>query len=168
MKALIPALIVLLLGGCARFQPRAPATNYGLTATQQSFTLKDTSVHYNPDVLKVGTPRSQVVAAFGEPNGARKTDSGQLEDIYAFYPDGTKFVDPQVRPRNVAMAVFSMGTSVAVRQARLRMAEKKLTMYHVFYGPRDTVENVQVEKMSEAPEQGPAPLTRRASGAGRC
>ena len=156
MKAFGLALIAIVIGGCARFQPTTPATNYGPTAIEQSVTMKNSSVHYNPEVLKVGTPRSRVVAAFGEPNGSQKTDNGQVEDVYAFYPDGTKFVDPQIRPRNIAMAVLSMGTSVAVRQARLHMAEKKLTLYHVFYSPEDTIENVQVEKTPDAPAEGPA------------
>ena len=156
MKVFGLALIAVMLGGCGRLQPATPATSNGPTAMEQSVTMKNSSVHYNPEVLKVGTPRSQVVAAFGEPNGSRNTDSGQREDVYAFYPDGAKFVDPQIRPRNIALAVLSMGTSVAVRQARLHMAEKKLTLYHVFYGAQETIENVQVEKMSGAPAEGPA------------
>jgi hypothetical protein len=118
--------------------------------------MTNPAVHYDPDVLTVGTPRTRVQAVFGDPNASRTATSGQTEDIYAFYPDGTKFVDPEVRPRNVALAIFTMGTSTAVRQARLYMAQKKLTLYHVVYSANGTIQSVQVEKMSEAPAGGPA------------
>ncbi len=148
----------LWLAACARvarFQPASVGTDYTPQGMQRSVTLKDTSVHYDPAVLAAGTSRSGVQDAFGDPNASGTNERGQLEDVYAFNPDGTKFVDPQVRPRNVAMAVFSMGTSVAVRQARLALAEKKLTLYHVVYGLDSTIESVREEKMSGAPQGAP-------------
>jgi len=150
------AILALTVAACARFQPTTPATNYGPTAMLQSFTLKNTSVHYDPAVLKVGTPRSQVRTVYGDPNATQANASGRVEDVYAFNPDGTKYVDPQIRPRNIALAVFSMGTSVAVRQARLALAEKKLTLYHVSYTAHDTIQSVREERMTNAPESGPA------------
>jgi hypothetical protein len=155
MRKLFP-LALTLLAACARFQPTTVATNYGPSGMAQSVTLKDTSVHYDPAVLRVGTPRSRVQAAFGAANASETTPTGQIEDVYAFNPDGTKFADPQIRPRNIALAVFSMGTSIAVRQARLAMAERKLTLYHVSYGSDGTVQSVREEKMSAAPEGGPS------------
>ncbi|MGH7905281.1 MAG: hypothetical protein ACREP6_01500 [Candidatus Binataceae bacterium] len=121
----------------------------------QSVTMKDSAIHYDPAVLAVGTPRNQVQTAFGQPNATRTLDNGQTEDVYAFDPDGSKFVNPQVRPRNLALGFFTMGTSVAVRQVRLHFAEKKLTLYHVSYAPNETIASVRVEKMSGAPENGP-------------
>ncbi len=122
---------------------------------QQSFTMKDSSIHYDPAVLAVGAAESQMRSAFGEPNASQYNAAGQLEEIYAFNPDGTKFVDPQVRPRNVALAVFSMGTSVAVRQARLHMAENKLTLFQVTYGPNNMIQSVTTERMGDAPQSLP-------------
>jgi hypothetical protein len=147
MKAAFPifAAVMLALGGCARFQPQ-PTANFTPTALGQSVTLKDSSIHYDPNVMKVGTPRNAVQAAFGEPNASQTTASGQAEDVYAFNPDGTKFVDPTIRPRNIAMAVFSMGASVAVRQARLALQERKLTIYRVTYTPDGKIESVQVQQ----------------------
>ncbi|MGH7933209.1 MAG: hypothetical protein ACREQN_08560 [Candidatus Binataceae bacterium] len=156
------AVAALTMGSCARFQPTTPAmsaSNYTPAGMLQSVTMKDSSIHYEPSILKPGSSRSQINAAFGAPNATRTTDSGQAEDVYAFNPDGTKFVNPQLRPRNAALAFFTMGTSVAVRQARLSMTEKKLTLYHVLYTPNNIVQSVREEKMSNAPEAGPAVQT---------
>lgn len=162
MRALYAALagLIVALGGCARFQPQ-PTTNFTPTAIGQSVTLKDSSVHYNPDVLKPGTLRTTVQAAFGDPNATQTNSGGQIEDVYAFNPDGTKFVDPTVRPRNIALAVFSMGASVAVRQARLALKERKLTIYTVAYTPDGRIESVHVQQPSSgagaaAPSAAPA------------
>ncbi len=154
MKPGYPMLagLILAAGGCVRFQPQ-PATSFTPTSIGQSVTLKDSSVHYDPNVLKVGTARSAVQAAFGDPNASQTTAAGQLEDVYAFNPDGTKFVDPTIRPRNIALAVFSMGASVAVRQARLAMKERKLTTYDVTYAADNTIESVRVQQ----PAAGGAP-----------
>jgi hypothetical protein len=156
MKTTVLFVLAIGIAACARFQPTTPATDYGPTAQLQSMTMKNTSVHYDPNVLKVGTPKSQLQTTFGNPNASGTDANGHLEDVYAFNPDGSKFVDPEVRPRNIALAVFSMGTSVAVRQARLAMAEKNLTLYHVTYAPDETIATVREERMSSAPEKGPA------------
>jgi hypothetical protein len=100
------------------------ASNYTPTGMLQSVTMKDSSVHYDLAVLKPGSSHSHIEAAFGEPNAIHTTTSGQTEDVYAFNPNGTKFVKPQVRPRNLALAFFTRGMSVAVRQARLSITEK--------------------------------------------
>jgi hypothetical protein len=118
----------LVWSACARFQPTQAATSpsdYSLSGLTQSVTMKDSSVHYDPAVLTTGKSRQQVEAAFGEPNASQTNDAGMLEDVYAFNPDGTKFANPQVRPRNFALAFLTMGTSVAVRQARLHLAVQK-------------------------------------------
>jgi hypothetical protein len=157
MKFFVPSAIALLATcGCARFQPTSVATGYGPQSMMQSVTLKDTSIHYDPAILKAGTLRADVQKAFGDPNATQMTASTQTEDVYAFNPDGSKYVDPQVRPRNVALAFFTMGTSVAVRQARLAMAEKKLTLYTVLYAPDGTIQSVKEERMADAPDKGPA------------
>jgi hypothetical protein len=148
----IAGLIALTLGiaGCARFQPTSASINPNPTAVLQSATLKDTAVHYDPSVMRPGVARSEVEATFGPPNSSGHLENGEPEDIYAFYPDGTKFVNPTVRPRNVALGVFTGGVSVAVRQLRLRQAEKKLTLYHVVYGSDETVALVRIEAPPDA------------------
>ncbi len=153
-------------GACARLQPVSPAVqpqDYTAGALAQSVTLKNSSITYDPAVLKVGTSRTKVREAFGDPNASGTADSGQLEDVYAFNPDGTKFVDPKIRPRNIALAVLTMGGSVAVRQARLALAERNLTLYHVYYAPDATIASVQEEKMS-ATANRPTASTIPASG----
>ena len=154
------------MSACAQFQPTTPAVqakDYTPTGVLQSVTMKDTSVHYDPAVLKVGTPRSQVQTAFGDPNTSKTTSSGQLEDVYAFNPDGSKFVNPKLRPRNVALGVLTMGSSVAIHQARLKMVERKLTLYHVYYTSDNTIASVVPEKMSSAAADTPG-ASKPASG----
>ncbi len=160
-KAVCLAVVLLLcLPACARFQPTQPAvsaSDYSAAGMQQSFTMSDSSTRYDPKVLEVGASRSSVLAAYGDPNGSRTTDSGLIEDAYAFNPDGTKFVNPQLRARNFALGFFTMGASVGVRQARLALKERKLTLFHVTYSPDDKIQMVNMEKLSGAPDQLPAP-----------
>ncbi len=143
---------------CVQFQPTTPAVgtaDYTPTAMVRSATMSDSSIHYDAAGFKAGASRSQVQSTFGDPNATRTTDRGQVEDVYAFNEDGTKFVNPEVRPRNLALGFFTMAASVAVRQARLALNEKKLTLYHVLYAPDDTIQSVREEKMSDAPDSLP-------------
>ncbi len=137
--------LMFMLGGCARFQPTRPSMDLSPTAEMQSVTMKDTSIHYDPSVMRPGVERSEVEQSFGEPNSSGSLRTGQTEDVYAFYPDGTKFVNPTVRPRNIALGVFTGGMSLAVRQLRLDQAESKLTLYHVIYDANGTVASVHIE-----------------------
>ena len=157
----ISIVLMLLVASCARFQPTAPALSLSPTSQIQSVTLKDKSIHYDPSVMRPGVARSEVKSTFGEPNSTGSLETGQTEDVYAFYPDGTKFVDPTVRPRNIALGVFTGGASVVVRQLRLHQAESKLTLYHVIYGSDGTVASIRIEPpangKAEAPVQSPSP-----------
>ena len=165
-RILSTVLMAAMLPACARFQPTTPAvsaSNYTPTGVMQSVTMKDSDIHYDPSVLAIGAPRTQVEKAFGDPNASTTTDSGQTEDVFAFNPDGSKFVNPQVRPRNIALAFLTMGTSVAVRQARLGITERKLTLYHVLYDSNGNIQSVKAEAMSGAPDKGPAIATPAAS-----
>lgn len=145
MKIYVWMALTLLVSGCARFQPTTPGLNFSPTSEMQSVTLKDTSVHYDPSVMRPGVARSEVQSTFGEPNSTDSLATGQTDDVYAFYPDGTKFVNPTVRPRNIALGVFTAGASVAVRQLRLHQAESKLTLYHVVYGSDGTIASIRIE-----------------------
>jgi hypothetical protein len=122
---------------------------------------KDPSIQYDPSVLTVGTPRSRVVAAFGEPN-ATKSEGTSREDVYAFYPDGSKFVDPQVGAGTIAAAVFTAGMSLAVRQAKIMIQEQRITMYRVRYEAQDNIASVEVVPPemggTPAPASSPSPL----------
>lgn len=139
------AVCVQWIAGCARFQPTSASINPSPTSEMQSVTMKDTAIHYDPSVMRPGVERGEVEQTFGEPNSSGSLPTGQTEDVYAFYPDGTKFVNPTVRPRNIALGVFTGGMSVAVRQLRLHQAESKLTLYHVIYDANGTVASVHIE-----------------------
>ncbi|MGO9454946.1 MAG: hypothetical protein ACLQDV_28455 [Candidatus Binataceae bacterium] len=117
---------------------------------------KNPSIQYNPSVLTVGTPRQQVIAAFGPPNATQGEETA-CEDVYAFYPDGSKFVDPSVTAGTIAAAVFTAGMSLAVRQAKITVQENRITLYRVHYDSQDLIKSVTVVP----PELGgtPAPTT---------
>lgn len=133
--------------------------------------MKDTSVHEDPNLLRVGVPRDQIVAALGQPNEASADAAGQPQEIYEFNPDGSKFVKPKVYARNIAAGVFTGGIATVVHQARIHHTEQQLTVYHLTYGPDWTVKSVQKESRdarqtdSEADPAGqpssPAPADTR-------
>jgi hypothetical protein len=119
------------------------------TAFEQNATMKDTSVHEDPSLLRAGVPRSKIIAAFGTPNQIGR-QSGQEEDVYEFNPDGSKFVKPKIYARNIAAGVFTHGVATVVHQARIHHAEEQLTIYHLTYGLDGTVQSVRKESRSDA------------------
>jgi hypothetical protein len=127
-----------------------PAQRLSPTAFEQNATMKDTSVHEDPNLLRAGVSRDQIVAAFGQPNET-STDSGQMQEIYEFNPDGSKFVKPKVYARNIAAGVFTGGIATVVHQARIHHTEQQLTVYRLSYTPDGTVQSVQKESR-EAPQ----------------
>jgi hypothetical protein len=157
------AAIALALGVLA-MPAAAPAQLLGgrirdrLDDMRQKMSDKDTSIRYDPAVLTPGTPRPQVVAAFGQPN-ASQGEGTSREDVYAFYPDGSKFVDPSVSAGTIAAAVFTAGMSLAVRQAKITIKEHQITLYHVHYDSQDLVKTVKVvpPEMGGTPSANPTP-----------
>jgi len=124
-----------------------PAQRLSPTVFEQNATMKDTSVHEDPNLLKVGVPRDRIIAALGTPNQIIN-QGGQEEDVYEFNPDGSKFV-PKVYARNIAAGVFTGGIATVVHQARIHQTEQQLTVYHLTYGPDGTVKSVHKESHSE-------------------
>jgi hypothetical protein len=150
----------LLLGlsltcGCFGGQYNSSSSNpASSTALKESVTWKDTTHHYDSAVLTRGTPRSQVLEAFGAPNEEYQ-QNGTLEDVFAFYADGTKFVNPTLRPRNVALSVVTLGGAAAARAARRVYVERQLTRYYVYYDQQQKV--AYVAKKAPAAEGAVAP-----------
>lgn len=58
-------------------------------------TSKDESIRYDPSVLATGVSRGDVVAKMGEPN-ASQGEGVAREDVWVFFPDGSKFKDPEI------------------------------------------------------------------------
>jgi len=114
-----------------------------LDRLKQNMSSKDTSHPYNASVLTPGTPRSQVLAAFGQPDGTRTSKAGVPEDVYCFFPDGAKYIEPQVHAGTIAAAVFTGGISLATREARIEIQKNQLTVYHITY---DAYGNIQTVK----------------------
>jgi len=157
------ALLMIALAGClaSRIQSMQsqgtdsswsrfdPGQRLSPTAFEQNATMKDTSVHEDPSLLKAGVPRSKIIATFGTPNQIA-SKGGQKEDVYEFNPDGSKFVKPKIYPRNIAAGVFTHGIATVVHQARIHHTEEQLTIYHLTYGPDGTVQSVQKESRHDA------------------
>lgn len=131
-----------------------PAQRLSPTAFEQNATMKDTSVHEDPNLLRAGVSRDQIARAFGAPNET-SNQGGQLQDVYEFNPDGSKFVKPKVYARNIAAGVFTGGIATVVHQARIHETEQQLTVYRLTYGPDGTVQSVQKESRQAAQEPNP-------------
>lgn len=112
-------------------------------AIKESITHKNPHIKYKQGILQIGKTRDSVIAAFGPPNGS-DFKNGRIQDVYIFLNDGSKYVNPAPRARNVALAVVTMGTSVVVRQARLAAQRSKLTIYHVYYNRFNRIVNIDV------------------------
>jgi len=132
-----------------------PAQRLSPTALEQNATMKDSSVHEDPSLLKVGVRRDKIIAAFGTPNQI-KNRGGQEQDIYEFNPDGSKFVKPKIYARNIAAGVFTGGIATVVHQARIHHTEQQLTVYDLTYGADGTVKSVHKESRRETSHDGEA------------
>src|SRR5258708_39546880 len=103
MKVLL-LIPTVLLAGCvasgimesqgvdsSRFDP---AQRLSPTAFEQNATMKDTSVHKVPNLLREGLSRSQIATAFGAPNET-SNQGGVVQDVSEFNPNGSKFGKPK-------------------------------------------------------------------------
>jgi hypothetical protein len=106
-------------------------------------TNRNPSIQYDPSVLTPGTPRDEVLAVFGNPNGSQNVN-GVQQDVFAFYPNGDKYVDPQITAGTVAAAVFTSGISLAVKAGRTVIQQNQLTLYQVTYDSNGDVQSVNV------------------------
>jgi hypothetical protein len=161
MKRLLLLVPAVILTGClasgiteddldSRFDP---AQRLSPTAFEQNATMKDTSVHEDPSLMRVGVTRDQIAAAFGKPNET-SDQTGQVQDVYEFNPDGSKFVKPKVYARNIAAGVFTGGIATVVHQARIHATEQQVTVYRLNYGPDGIVQSVQKESRQDDSNAG--------------
>jgi hypothetical protein len=130
-----------------------PAERLSPTAFGENATMKDTSVHEDPSLLKVGVPRDKITAAFGTPNQISNI-GGNEQDVYEFNPDGSKFVKPKIDARNIAAGVFTAGIATVVHQARIHRTEQELTVYRLTYGPDGTMQSMQKETRHSTSDDG--------------
>ncbi len=131
---------------------------------REHMTGKNPNIKYDPSVLAPGTPRSQVVAAFGDPNGTQNV-AGVQEDVYAFFPDGSKYVDPQVTAGTIAAAVFTGGMSLAVKAAKDTIQRNQLTLYDVHYDANQEIQSVKTIPPTLGSEPSGTPASQPGSGA---
>lgn len=123
---------------------------------KERMTNKDESIHYDPSVLATGAARSDVVARLGEPN-ASQGEGAAREDVWAFFPDGRKFKDPEITGATIAAAVFTGGMSLAMRKARTTVQEQQLTLYRVHYDDQDRITTVQAVPPTAGSEPATSP-----------
>jgi hypothetical protein len=163
MKRLLLIPTILLAGCIAREIAESegmdssrfdPAQRLSPTAFEQNATMKDTSVHEDPSLLRAGVSRDQIAGVFGKPNET-STAGGQIQDVYEFNPDGSKFVKPKVYARNIAAGVFTGGIATVVHQARIHHTEQQLTVYRVTYRSDGIAESVKKESR-DAPQDDSA------------
>jgi hypothetical protein len=137
-------LTIVILLATSLFSLNAAAEGrFSPEAIKESFTHKNPHIKYRPGVLVMGKSRDSVIRAFGPPNGS-DFKNGRIQDVYIFMEDGSLYVNPSLHARNVALAVVTMGTSIAVRQARLAAQRTKLTIYNVYYNRFNNIINVDV------------------------
>lgn len=147
MKTVIKVVVTSLI--CWFMAGTACAEGYFSRETmRESITHKNPEIKYRPGVLVVGKTRAEVLRAFGPANGTDQHPNFTIEDVYIFLKDGSKYVNPAPRPRNVALGIATGGISVAVRQARLAYQRTELSVFHVFYNPQQKITRVTVEQGS--------------------
>jgi hypothetical protein len=164
LMAAVVGAVMFISVGTAGAQILGGGLGSRLDRFKQKMSSKDPSHPYNAAVLTPGTPRSQVIEAFGQPNGTQIARNGQPEDVYAFFPDGSKYIEPQVHAGTIAAAVFTGGLSLATREARIEIQKNQLTVYHVTYDENGNIKSVKtippnlpVSEPSGAPSPAPPP-----------
>jgi hypothetical protein len=134
-----------------------PAQRLSPTAFEQNATMKDTSIHEDPNLLKAGVSRQQIAAVLGPPNKIINAGAPNEQEVYEFNPDGSKFVKPEIYARNIAAGVFTAGAATVAHQARIHQAEQQLTVYRLRYGPDGIVAGVQKQSPGDAAHNGNPP-----------
>lgn len=140
-KVLIITFLLLLSSFCNL--PAWAESRYSPEVIKESFTHKNPHIKYKKGVFKIGNTRNNVLKAFGSPNGS-DFKNGKIQDVYIFLGDGSKYVNPSPRARNIALAWVTMGTSVVIRQSRLAEQRTHLIIYHVYYDRSNKIVNVDV------------------------
>jgi hypothetical protein len=79
------------------------------------------------------------------------------DEVYAFFPDGSKYVDPQITAGTIAAAVFTSGMSLAAKAAKNTIQQNQLTLYRVHYDANQYIQSVQVIPPSIGSEPGAPP-----------
>ena len=136
-----------------------PADRLSPIKFEQNATMKDTSVHEDPSLMRVGVSRDQITNAFGEPNETSNQD-GVVQDVYEFNPDGSKFREAEgVCAQYRRAGVFTGAIATVVHQARIHETEQQLTVYRLRYGPDGTVQSVQKESRDQPQEDSQSATT---------
>ncbi|HKN01348.1 MAG TPA: hypothetical protein VJX23_12595 [Candidatus Binataceae bacterium] len=137
-RRLIALLIIVACDGCAG-TPRLPPPSQmvpPLASPQRPH--EDFSIQYNPDVSRPGTPRADVETVLGPPNATQAMADGQIDAIYAFFPDGGKFVNPDPTSQ-IAASFFTHRGPIAAAPNQLDLDQSELTFYHIRYRSDGTV-----------------------------
>lgn len=125
-----------------RIVPRPPAAPAPPTEPGE-----DKSIHFNPDVAKPGISRETVEAALGPPNATMTLETEQVVALYAFFPDGGKFINP-----GLGAEFFSHSASSRVSSAELEGIRQQLTFVRISYSLDGAVTSVAADKPLALPQ----------------
>lgn len=107
----------------------SPATGLPITGDiAQKLDLEDHRIHFNADVVKPGVSREQVEAVLGPPDSSMALENEEVVAVYAFFPDGGKFMNPGLGPR-----YFSHSSTSSVSFPKLEAMRHELTFYRIRY-----------------------------------
>ncbi|WP_018289666.1 hypothetical protein [Verrucomicrobium sp. 3C] len=150
----LAALAVLWTGASAAFAQSSDAgdsepegllgqVHTRLQKMKQKRSEKNKSIHYDPAVLRPGVSRQKIHATFGPPN-ATQNEGTEREEVYAFFPDGSKYQQSDISAADIARAVFTSGASLAVRAAQKHVHKSQLTLYRVSYDKEGIARSVKL------------------------
>ncbi|MGD0289526.1 MAG: hypothetical protein ABSC63_07735 [Candidatus Binataceae bacterium] len=120
------------------------------------------------DVTKVhkGTPRYDVMAAFGKPIESYKQD-GKDVDVFQADPNGRYAgTKTAVTTFNTVADIFTIGMWEAVATPAEMLTKHKLTTYVVTYAPDQTVESIEAVAAPPKPSEETAAATAPTGPAG--
>ncbi|MGO9605871.1 MAG: hypothetical protein ACLQAT_21200 [Candidatus Binataceae bacterium] len=144
-RRIVALLIVMACDGCAG-APRLPIPAPAILPASPQPPHEDFSIQYNPDVTRPGTPRSEVETVLGAPNATQVMADGQIDAIYAFFPDGGKFVNAA---NQMPASFFTHHGPIAAAPSQMDRDRSELTFYHIRYRSDATVMTVGVDKPKE-------------------
>jgi len=134
-------VFALAIAGCtgAGRPPDAPAV-----ISMSEASIRDPSIRLDRGVLKPGVSRGQVEAALGAPDATLTLDNEETVALYAFFPDGSKFVNP-----GVGAGFFSHSASAAAESPSLEAVRRELAFYRIRYSLDGTVTAVAADRPLE-------------------
>ena len=146
---IVTIMIATVASGCSSSLPTPPNTP---PRPRGRLEIEDPSIRFNADAVKPGVSQTQVEGTLGTPDSTMSLDNGETIVIYAFFPDGGKFLNPGVGAR-----YFSHSSTSAVNIPQLEKMRHELTFYRIRYNLDGVVMAVTVDRPLSRPIQNQEP-----------